>query len=121
MFFLVAVIIAQTLNLIDWVLKQLGFFKTDFEKALKRAGYSKRYYYKNCYKDLILLKKLEAEFQRMKDSIKGYGGEAFFARQSVDFDLEAVRRNIERIENPIRYNSLESTKERLKNLHNLIV
>ena len=122
--FFVAAIGFQVLNLIDWVLKKLGFFKTTFEKALKSIGYSQRYYDKNSTKDIVLLQKLDVELQRMRDNVhkvKGYGSEALHDKIGIDFDLEQVRRNIKNLKETHHHNSLEGTKERLKSNYNLIV
>jgi len=122
--FFVAAIGFQVLNLIDWVLKKLGFFKTTFEKALRRIGYSEKYYYKNGSKDIEFLQKLDVELQRMRDNVhkvKGYGSEALHDKIGIDFDLEQVRRNIKNLKEVHQHNSLESTRERLKNSYNLIV
>jgi len=119
--FFVAAIGFQVLNLIDWVLKKFGFFKTTFEKALSHIGYSKKYYYKNGSTDMVFLQKLETELHKMRDNLTSDSRSALYDRILIDLDLNKVCQDIENLRKEIRHNSFESTRERLKNNHNLIV
>jgi uncharacterized membrane protein len=117
-------ILAQVINLIDWVLGKLGFFKTILQKALKHIGYSENYYNKTGYKDIAFLQKLEAELSKMRSSLDNVSRSALYDKILIDFDLDRIHREEESIrQQQIRnhYHSLDSTKERLKNNHNLIV
>jgi len=121
MLFFVVTIGAQVLNLIDWILKKLGFFKTTFEKALSHIGYSEKYYYKNGSTDMVFLQKLEAELHKMRDNLNNDSRSALYDRILIDFDLNKVCQDIENLRKEIRHNSFESIKERLKNNYSLIV